>query len=196
MDNRAQSKHHKSLLVCCRNCVLPSQAVVDNGNLLESQYHISSQCTDTDSGAFRSITTQPKTEGLITQLSRSLYTDHQTQAYQPLLRELSPFVDAYLTRTNLNAIRLRKESLLDIEDDSDNMDMFIDENPIDRLLSQTKEVTTEDDMVNLCTVDPDLQDPVAMKSLLSKYKRRFRKELTPDAANVKPFELKLKQNST
>jgi hypothetical protein len=101
-----------------------------------------------------------------------------------------------MTRTNLNALRLRKESLLDIEDDSDNIDMFIDETPIDRLLNQSTTVPIEDDMSNLCTLDPQLNDPMAMKSLLSKYKERFRKELTPDAARLTPFELNLKPNST
>ena len=75
----------------------------------------------------------PDTVSLTKLTASALYSVNQTQYYHSRLKLLSPLASAILQRSHLMTLRIPKEQLLDIEDDSDNIDSFIDETPIDRL---------------------------------------------------------------
>ena len=93
----------------------------------------------------------------------------------------------------VNAI-YSKDEFLDIEDDSDNIDMFIGESPYDRLCSST---TLSNDIESLKSIIIEGNEMFQTRAnlLVTEYASRFKSSLTSEAARLKPFDLELEPGS-
>jgi hypothetical protein len=124
-------------------------------------------------------------------------TDNRASAYSQKIA-MPEFVRTILTRQldnieYLNTIH-SKDEFLDIEDDSDNIDEFIEETPYDKLCSPS--VTISDNEL-LRAIKIEGTDEFLLKAnlLIEKYTSRFRSSLTSEAARLKAFELELQSES-
>jgi hypothetical protein len=88
-----------------------------------------------------------------------------------------------------------KEDLLDVEDDSDNIDIFIGETPHDRLCSSTQQLN---DIESIKAIKIEGNETFLSKAnlLVTKYADRFKSSLTSEAARLKPFDLELEPGSS
>ena len=103
------------------------------------------------------------------------------------------FVRTSLTRQYVNSLH-SKEEFLDIEDDSDNIDEFIQETPYDKLCSPS---TTISDSELLRAIKVEGTETFLQKAnhLIEKNASRFRSSLTSEAARLKAFDLELQPES-
>ena len=138
----------------------------------------------------------PDTVSLTKLTASALYSVNQTQYYHSRLKLLSPLASAILQRSHLMTLRIPKEQLLDIEDDSDNIDSFIDETPIDRLcVTKVSEDLSDEGLFSKMKVEGSPHFLDKYKKFVSKYNTSFRTNLTSEAAKLDAFELELETNS-
>ena len=95
---------------------------------------------------------------------------------------------AKIERLNLT---LSKEELLDVEDDTDHLEEYLDNNPHDKLFNHEKtEIGSEIESVEI-KGEQKLQR--RLRRLMSKYAHRLSKSLTKEPARLEAFKLELKE---
>ena len=118
-------------------------------------------------------------------------TDNKASAYSHRL--VMPGLVSTLTTNYVNTI-YSKDEFLDIEDDSDNIDLFISETPYDKLCSAATN-TDHTNFLQLVKVEGSDEFLSQANLLLTKHETRFRTNLTSEAARLKAFDLELNPGS-
>jgi hypothetical protein len=128
-------------------------------------------------------------------LAECTYTiDNAAHAYLQRLA-MPDLVSTLISDHRLNTI-FNKEDFLDIEDDSDNIDIFISETPYDKLCSrEDSDRTTDSQNAESIKIEGSQEFLSKARLLLEKHANRFKIMLTPEAARLKPFELDLNPGS-
>ena len=127
-------------------------------------------------------------------LAECTYTvDNAANAYLQRLA-MPDLVSTLISDHRINTI-FNKEDFLDIEDDSDNIDIFITETPHDKLCSRDSYQNMDSQILESIKIEGTQEFLSKAKLLVEKHKNRFKIMLTPEAARLKPFELDLNPGS-
>ena len=124
-------------------------------------------------------------------------------------KDLQPFngksMNELMTNVLIEGTLFNKNELIDIENDDDNIDDFVAETPYDQLFNEVESgdngrISSEDkNLKNIQDILHRIEDE-EMKNLIEKwiykYSSVFSDELTENAANVQPFVLTEKAQST
>ena len=121
-------------------------------------------------------------------LKYTYYSDNQTIAMMERLELAS------MRNVGINCLNpiFSKDDFIDMEDDTDHLDEYLEDSPHDRILNQEKPSMKQGfDSVQFYGTE---SFQIKTKTLMKKYKGRLQEELSPNAALVEAFVLELKND--
>jgi hypothetical protein len=170
----------------------PSNSVTCKCDTKHTLWCVACSSTATGSQAVKDHSTYSRE--VINLVECTTITDNRASAYSQRL--VMPDLMSTLIKASqhVNSI-YSKEEFLDVEDDSDNIDIFIGETPHDRLCSTT---TPLNDIEAIKAIKIEGNETFLSKAnlLVTNYADRFKSSLTSEAARLKPFDLELEPGSS